>query len=230
MTRPTDPKPPASEQRFPVLSDHVERKAHPSWPRSVPWSFLAPHEERAKQNHDQSLERLAARGGLGLDEMAAIVEDRKWRRMTEDEVAAFLLTLPSPAPPEQPAPTLDNRFHELWTQAVGSPRYVKDQWRALEGALGRSLDTRESEVLLRIAEIVVAHSKQPAEQPARGDGRWQQDRASIYAALNQIAIGLSWGEASDDPHDWKKELAIAKQRVADLVAELDDAPGKDGAK
>lgn len=80
-------------RRFPVLTCHADRARRPEWPQSVPWSFLAPHEEHAKRNHDQSLERLADRGGLDLSEMAAIVEERKWRKMTDAEIDAFLTTI-----------------------------------------------------------------------------------------------------------------------------------------
>jgi hypothetical protein len=43
------------------------------------------NEEWAQKNHNQSLERLADRGGLGLSEAAAIIERRKWRSMTDAE-------------------------------------------------------------------------------------------------------------------------------------------------
>lgn len=69
---------------FPVLLDYNERKAHPEWPREVPWDFVAPHEQQAKDNHSQTLQRLAERGGLGLDEMLAVVTGRRWRDVEKD--------------------------------------------------------------------------------------------------------------------------------------------------
>ena len=36
---------------------------------SVPWDFLEPHREQIERNHSQTLERLAERGGLALEEM-----------------------------------------------------------------------------------------------------------------------------------------------------------------
>ncbi len=44
----------------------------------IPWAMIAPHEERAQQNHRQSLERLAQRGGLGASEAIDILENRRW--------------------------------------------------------------------------------------------------------------------------------------------------------
>lgn len=43
--------------------------------------MIAPHEEQARRNHDQSLQRLAERGGLTADEALAILEDRRHRDM-----------------------------------------------------------------------------------------------------------------------------------------------------
>lgn len=44
---------------------------------AIPWSMIAPHERQARENHDQSLERLAQRGGLGPYEACLVLEDRK---------------------------------------------------------------------------------------------------------------------------------------------------------
>ena len=41
--------------------------------------------QQAMTNHGQTLERLAERGGLSLDEAAAIVERRRWCKLTADE-------------------------------------------------------------------------------------------------------------------------------------------------
>ncbi len=46
-------------------------------PRSLPWSVVAPYEERAQLNHDQSLERLAERGGLGPSELVSLFLNEK---------------------------------------------------------------------------------------------------------------------------------------------------------
>jgi hypothetical protein len=60
--------------RFPILLSWEEKRDHPDFPRSVPWSFVAPHAEQAERNHcGQTLERLAERGGLDPSEMVAVV-------------------------------------------------------------------------------------------------------------------------------------------------------------
>lgn len=51
-------------------------------PKSVPWSFVEPHEKQALANHDQTLVRLAERGGLSPAEMLAVVQGRRWRSRT----------------------------------------------------------------------------------------------------------------------------------------------------
>lgn len=49
--------------------------------RQVPWRLLAPHYEWAERNHQQTLQRLAERGGLSLCEMVAIIEHTKYLAM-----------------------------------------------------------------------------------------------------------------------------------------------------
>lgn len=72
---------------FPVL---LTGYAGIDCPKQVPWSLLAPHEHQAQRNHGQDLEMLASRGGLGPDEMLAVIEDRRWERMRPEDAAAKL--------------------------------------------------------------------------------------------------------------------------------------------
>ena len=65
----------SSGRRFPVLLDYYERRAFPDCPHDVPWDMLAAHEKQALRNHDQDLETLARRGGLGPSEMVCILRD-----------------------------------------------------------------------------------------------------------------------------------------------------------
>ncbi len=65
----------AEKQRrqYPVLGAIGEkRKEH------IPWDVLAPHEARARRNHGQTLEQLAARGGLGWVEIVWILLGKPW--------------------------------------------------------------------------------------------------------------------------------------------------------
>jgi uncharacterized small protein (DUF1192 family) len=66
-------------KRFPVHSGGM----------TVPWQMLAPHEPQALANHQQTLERLAERGGLGWAEMLCVLEGRSWqkRSVSSDELA-----------------------------------------------------------------------------------------------------------------------------------------------
>jgi len=74
---------------FPVLWQHDRneqaRMIELQCPRFVPWNFVAEHREQCLNNHDQTPERLAQRGGLCPSEMVAVVEDRKWQHMSIDE-------------------------------------------------------------------------------------------------------------------------------------------------
>ena len=69
-------------KRFPVMLSTAERKQFDDCPESIPWEKLEPHTWQALRNHgQQSLARLAERGGLGPDELVAIFERRPWRKM-----------------------------------------------------------------------------------------------------------------------------------------------------
>lgn len=58
---------------------------------SVPWRLVEPYEDNAKANHDQTLERLNERGGLGPGELWCIVHGKRWREQPpEDEALAWL--------------------------------------------------------------------------------------------------------------------------------------------
>lgn len=67
-----------SARRFRVHpeSQREAQRAGLACPAVVPWSLLAPHEAQAQHNHGQTLERLNERGGLGVEEMVAIINGR----------------------------------------------------------------------------------------------------------------------------------------------------------
>lgn len=82
-----------SGKMFPVLEHDYAREPKYTGPREVPWAFIEEHEAQCKRNHDQTVQRLAERGGLGVDEMCAVVEDRRWHRMLREEATARLVEL-----------------------------------------------------------------------------------------------------------------------------------------
>lgn len=49
----------------------------------LPWEFFTEADEaQAMKNHDQTLTRLAQRGGLGICELVAVLEHRDWQKMS----------------------------------------------------------------------------------------------------------------------------------------------------
>ncbi len=68
---------------------------------AIPWAVIAPHERQAQRNHSQTLEVLAARGGLAPCEAVAVLEDRRWRSMPANEALALLKELAGWMPPEE---------------------------------------------------------------------------------------------------------------------------------
>jgi hypothetical protein len=73
---------------FPVLPRYGEYER-----RTVPWDFVRPYEARAQKNHDQTLEVLAARGGMSECELIALAEDRPWKSMDARDARARLAEL-----------------------------------------------------------------------------------------------------------------------------------------
>jgi hypothetical protein len=90
-------------QLFPILPE--DRRTIKGCPDFILWKHIAPHEAQAWDNHGQTLERLAQRGGLSLQELWAVMHDvgifdtfgwgsaRKPGAPTLDECLAFALTL-----------------------------------------------------------------------------------------------------------------------------------------
>jgi hypothetical protein len=78
------------EKEFPVLYHKPIRETDIEFrldvPRYVPWEIFIGHERQVDRNHDQTLERLAERGGLHPTEMACILEDKDFdRKLTLEE-------------------------------------------------------------------------------------------------------------------------------------------------
>lgn len=57
---------------------------------SIPWSLIEPHAAQAQKNHQQTLERLAERGGLDATEALAVLEERGWEPMKSEDAEAIL--------------------------------------------------------------------------------------------------------------------------------------------
>lgn len=60
----------------------------------LPWAFIAPHDAQAQANHGgQTLARLSERGGLGFDEVLAVLRDQPWRSVPFEEARAAVVEL-----------------------------------------------------------------------------------------------------------------------------------------
>lgn len=84
-----------SEPAAPAVGSQVDRGVRPlAWmpvlglPLAIRAEIL--DRQQAEKNHAQTLERIAERGGLSLDEAAALAERRRWRAMTIDEALRSL--------------------------------------------------------------------------------------------------------------------------------------------
>ena len=62
-----------TDARFPIMASSLLT--------SVPWEFIEPHAAQAMANHDQTLNRLAQRGGLSACEALCAVTGRGFREL-----------------------------------------------------------------------------------------------------------------------------------------------------
>jgi hypothetical protein len=70
------------ERMFPVLwpwqRDRVRALEAMEAPREVPWALVERHERQALRNHTQTVQRLAERGGLSLQELVDVLSGSSW--------------------------------------------------------------------------------------------------------------------------------------------------------
>lgn len=83
--------------RFPIMGVTGRMAAPGERKLTVPLAVVVAHERQAQRNHGQTVQRLKERGGLAWCELAAVLEDRDWRRMDQDEAheAAMRIVLGS---------------------------------------------------------------------------------------------------------------------------------------
>ncbi len=77
-----------TDRQFPIMDG--KQRAY------IPWSVIAPHEAQARQNHGQSLSRLAERGGLCWSEAWGVLTGVPWSRLPrgqEDRCKAAVLAI-----------------------------------------------------------------------------------------------------------------------------------------
>jgi len=116
------------ESRFPMLGHGY----------SIPWAMIAPFEQQARENHRQSLQCLAERGGLGECEAVAVMERRQWHRMDPAEASRRMRELVAEyeakevvqlraalARAEEQVRRLRNVFQQLVEQREGPSEWAK---------------------------------------------------------------------------------------------------------
>lgn len=73
------------ERQFPVLwqgsREYIDKLKELNCPRKVPWAFIEQYHDECLNNHDQTPQRLAERGGLGPEEIVAVVNGAHSRKL-----------------------------------------------------------------------------------------------------------------------------------------------------
>lgn len=76
---------PNEKKRFPLLLSEGPRRTELlalGCPRDVPWEMVAKCEADCQNNHGQSVETLASRGGLDPWELMAVMQGKRWREVS----------------------------------------------------------------------------------------------------------------------------------------------------
>jgi hypothetical protein len=95
-------------RRFSVMPE-----GYPGCPSSIPWRWIEHFDKQAQINHSQSLEHLNSRGGLSVCELLAVVNNRRWHRMTSEEATKqFLAWIDKQSGREAEVSKLVNRIDE----------------------------------------------------------------------------------------------------------------------
>lgn len=70
---------------FPIMIDY--RGTPGPCPSAIPWEAISPYQGQAQVNHQQTLERLAERGGLSPLEAFMVMNGRSWRNIEPKDYA-----------------------------------------------------------------------------------------------------------------------------------------------
>ena len=71
---------------FPILNDRSIK--------AIPWAVIQPHERQAQRNHgQQTLNRLAQRGGLDVTEAVSVMMDQDYTRFVPAWARAKLMAM-----------------------------------------------------------------------------------------------------------------------------------------
>lgn len=208
---------------FPILAtgnrrhDGGERRV-----RAVPWAMMAPHEGAAKDNHDQTLERLAERGGLSAYEAVRAIEDRR------------LFPIPSDHGEAESARLVG--YLDAFLERQKNERAEAAEARALaaekraEAAEAELVELREgqcptcSDPSTCHSDLRLTLRRAEAERDALRE-RAERAEARLEMAREQVRA-WSW-ECSDlEPRKHPKAALGAMRRLADIFRGFDD--GKAG--
>lgn len=102
------------ERQFPIQGAWHREEHRNIRDSSIPWDLIGPHNRQSLENHaGQDLEKIASRGGFSPDEAVAVIEDRKWTLMGQQEAILRLAELVSEYRAKRKESILDAVFAPL---------------------------------------------------------------------------------------------------------------------
>jgi hypothetical protein len=165
---------------------------------AIPWEMIEPCEAQAKRNHDQSLERLAERGGLGASEAVCVLNGQSLRDMLRDNKEAVRVLIH-----KRDAWMAVNRVEEIETLRSALAAVKKELERAQDTPLyveNEALKKERDEALAQVGVVVEALKKREEDidrcERAEGCLAWtQSDNPALVNLLPAARKGLEEREA-----------------------------------
>jgi hypothetical protein len=183
-------------RRFPIQDE--AKRGEPPARLSIPWGMIAPQEAQALQNHDQTLQRLAERGGLSPAEAICILEGRSWRDVR---------TMPNVEAREHL-----NRLVAAWEAEHGEAARLRAALAASEEK------ARQLEALLAKAHVCCDRCRRTSSEDAQfpacttdGACLCHRERSKFLVADRAPSPSPSAGPATNPP-------TLTKEKVRELLA------------
>lgn len=189
-------------KQFPILLDYP-LPARNRRRLTIPWEMIAPHEAQAKRNHDQTLERLAYRGGLSPREAVAVIQGVPFRDVPEGDAEE----------------RLEQLVKAFESAEKGTPKHTPGPWTAeRHGGVTAVVDGRR-------VQVAAAMGQGPMYGPSETDVvAIQSANARLIAAAPELLEALRClqaaivGEVNGIPNDLKAQLDRASAVIATAEA------------
>jgi DNA repair exonuclease SbcCD ATPase subunit len=219
----------SEEQVMPVLLRRDEFRRFPKCPRSVPMDLL--NEETAQQNHQQSLARLAERGGMAPCEILANMGRRKWMKM-DLAIAVKGLIVRCEQHPQPNSGTaaeitvqVQKNIIEAATEDLAALRQRVEELERSPGPVAKenaSLRSRLETAEQRVEEWRSAHENAARHLRECADARVKAEARVQELETDRKALGVKVGAERAHADALQGKLEEARNAIRKLCASVEN--------